>query len=125
MVLDGFGCGKSLSAAAAQGNVEAVRRILQDHRVEPDTLNEFGKTALQVRGSVSTRKCAVCFAFPSGRDDVITTVAVTRCLHVTRSGIRPVYRPEASRVCCVCVCCAVGDDDGLHQRGACVAGARR
>ncbi|XP_050968805.1 cyclin-dependent kinase 4 inhibitor D [Labeo rohita] len=48
MVLDGFGCGKSLSAAAAQGNVEAVRRILQDHRVEPDTLNEFGKTALQV-----------------------------------------------------------------------------
>lgn len=48
MVLDGFGCGKSLSAAAAQGNVAAVRRILQDHRVEPDTLNEFGKTALQV-----------------------------------------------------------------------------
>lgn len=49
MVLDGFGCGKSLSAAAAQGNVVAVRRILQDHRVEPDTLNEFGKTALQVK----------------------------------------------------------------------------
>ncbi|KAI7807725.1 cyclin-dependent kinase 4 inhibitor D [Triplophysa rosa] len=48
MVLDGFGCGKSLSAAAAQGNVVAVRRILQDRRVEPDTLNEFGKTALQV-----------------------------------------------------------------------------
>lgn len=48
MVLDGFGCGKSLSAAAALGNVAAVRRILQDHRVEPDTLNEFGKTALQV-----------------------------------------------------------------------------
>lgn len=48
MVLDGFGYGKSLSAAAAQGNVTAVRRILQDHRVEPDTLNEFGKTALQV-----------------------------------------------------------------------------
>ncbi|KAK2888707.1 hypothetical protein Q8A67_014082 [Cirrhinus molitorella] len=48
MVVDGFACGKSLSAAAARGNVEAVRRILQDHRVEPDTLNEFGKTALQV-----------------------------------------------------------------------------
>ncbi|XP_016364954.1 cyclin-dependent kinase 4 inhibitor D [Sinocyclocheilus rhinocerous] len=48
MVLDGLGCGKSLSAAAARGNVEALRRILQDHRVDPDALNEFGKTALQV-----------------------------------------------------------------------------
>ncbi|XP_059426270.1 cyclin-dependent kinase 4 inhibitor D [Carassius carassius] len=48
MVVDGFGRGKSLSAAAARGNVDAVRRMLQDHRLQPDTLNEFGKTALQV-----------------------------------------------------------------------------
>ncbi|XP_058635613.1 cyclin-dependent kinase 4 inhibitor D isoform X2 [Onychostoma macrolepis] len=48
MVLDGFGCGKSLGAAAARGDVDAVRRMLQDHRLQPDTLNEFGKTALQV-----------------------------------------------------------------------------
>ncbi|KTF74119.1 hypothetical protein cypCar_00047781, partial [Cyprinus carpio] len=49
MVVHGFGCGKSLSAAAARGNVDAVRRMLQDHRVDPDALNEFGKTALQVK----------------------------------------------------------------------------
>ncbi|XP_042581183.1 cyclin-dependent kinase 4 inhibitor D-like [Cyprinus carpio] len=48
MVVDGFGSGKSLGAAAARGNVDAVRRMLQDHRLQPDTLNEFGKTALQV-----------------------------------------------------------------------------
>jgi len=73
MVLDGLGlCGKSLSTAAAQGNVDSVRRILQDHRVEPDTLNEFGKTALQVIYSFKTHYYytqsyvnVICFAFLS------------------------------------------------------------
>uniref|UniRef100_A0A673HG51 Uncharacterized protein n=1 Tax=Sinocyclocheilus rhinocerous TaxID=307959 RepID=A0A673HG51_9TELE len=71
MVLDGFGRGKSLSAAAARGNVDAVRRMLQDHRLQPDTLNEFGKTAL-----VTDSLCAVSLASPSGRDDVTT---IDRC----------------------------------------------
>jgi len=88
MVLDGLGlCGKSLSTAAAQGNVDSVRRILQDHRVEPDTLNEFGKTALQVIYSFTTLKhiiithratltLFVSLSFPplpSDCDDVIKT----------------------------------------------------
>lgn len=41
--------GKALTAAAAKGNTGEVQRILEECRVNPDTQNEFGKTALQVR----------------------------------------------------------------------------
>lgn len=41
--------GKALTAAAAKGDRSEVRRILEECRVHPDNLNEFGRTALQVR----------------------------------------------------------------------------
>uniref|UniRef100_A0A7N8XCH2 Cyclin-dependent kinase 4 inhibitor D n=2 Tax=Mastacembelus armatus TaxID=205130 RepID=A0A7N8XCH2_9TELE len=48
MVLREMDAGKALTAAAAKGNNGEVRRILEESRVHPDTLNEFGRTALQV-----------------------------------------------------------------------------
>ncbi|KAL1005777.1 hypothetical protein UPYG_G00063890 [Umbra pygmaea] len=48
MVLSQSDAGKSLTAAAAKGNTDEVRRILEECRVPADTVNEFGKTALQV-----------------------------------------------------------------------------
>lgn len=49
MVLSQMDAGKALTAAAARGNTSEVQRILEECRVHPDTLNEFGRTALQVR----------------------------------------------------------------------------
>lgn len=49
MVLSQMDAGKALTAAAAKGNTSEVQRILEECRVHPDTLNEFGRTALQVR----------------------------------------------------------------------------
>ncbi|XP_069024007.1 cyclin-dependent kinase 4 inhibitor D [Embiotoca jacksoni] len=48
MVLSQMDAGKALTAAAAKGDSSEVRRILEECRVHPDTLNEFGRTALQV-----------------------------------------------------------------------------
>ncbi|KAM4603427.1 cyclin-dependent kinase 4 inhibitor D [Polymixia lowei] len=48
MVLSQIDAGKALTAAAARGNSGEVQRILEECRVHPDTLNEFGRTALQV-----------------------------------------------------------------------------
>ncbi|XP_077426219.1 cyclin-dependent kinase 4 inhibitor D [Vanacampus margaritifer] len=39
---------RGLTAAAARGNLGEVRRILEECRLHPDTVNEFGRTALQV-----------------------------------------------------------------------------
>lgn len=49
MVLCQMDAGKALTAAAAKGNTGEVQRILEECRVHPDTRNEFGRTALQVR----------------------------------------------------------------------------
>lgn len=49
MVLSQMDAGKALTAAAAKGNTSEVQRILEECRVHPDTRNEFGRTALQVR----------------------------------------------------------------------------
>lgn len=49
MVLSQMDAGKALTAAAAKGNASEVQRILEECRVHPDTRNEFGRTALQVR----------------------------------------------------------------------------
>lgn len=51
MVLSQMDAGKALTAAAAKGNTSEVQRILEECRVHPDTRNEFGRTALQVRTS--------------------------------------------------------------------------
>ncbi|XP_041839585.1 cyclin-dependent kinase 4 inhibitor D [Melanotaenia boesemani] len=48
MVLSQMEAGKALTAAAAKGNTIKVQTILEEGRVHPDTLNEFGRTALQV-----------------------------------------------------------------------------
>ncbi|XP_053712759.1 cyclin-dependent kinase 4 inhibitor D-like [Synchiropus splendidus] len=48
MVQSQMDVGKALTAAAARGDTAGVQRILEDSRVHPDTLNEFGRTALQV-----------------------------------------------------------------------------
>ncbi|XP_058496044.1 cyclin-dependent kinase 4 inhibitor D [Solea solea] len=40
--------GRALTTAAAKGNTTEVQRILEERRVHPDTLNQFGRTALQV-----------------------------------------------------------------------------
>lgn len=55
MVLSQMDAGKALTAAAAKGNTSEVLRILEECRVHPDTLNEFGRTALQVR--TKSKKC--------------------------------------------------------------------
>lgn len=56
MVLSQMDAGKALTAAAAKGNTSEVQRILEECRVHPDTRNEFGRTALQVR--TSFQKCS-------------------------------------------------------------------
>lgn len=56
MVLSEMDAGKALTAAAARGNTGEVQRILEECRVHPDTLNGFGRTALQVRAS-----CQKCY----------------------------------------------------------------
>uniref|UniRef100_A0AAZ3R8K1 Cyclin-dependent kinase inhibitor 2D (p19, inhibits CDK4) n=1 Tax=Oncorhynchus tshawytscha TaxID=74940 RepID=A0AAZ3R8K1_ONCTS len=49
MVLSQSDAAKRLTAAAAKGNTDEVRRMLgPECRVHPDTVNQFGKTALQV-----------------------------------------------------------------------------
>lgn len=48
MVLSQNDAGRGLTAAAAKGDTAEVRRLLEECRVHADTVNEFGKTALQV-----------------------------------------------------------------------------
>lgn len=55
MVLCQMDAGKALTAAAAKGNTSEVQRILEECRVHPDTRNEFGRTALQVRTRLQNR----------------------------------------------------------------------
>ncbi|KAJ8251299.1 hypothetical protein GJAV_G00219850 [Gymnothorax javanicus] len=54
MVLSASDTGKKLSTAAARGKVEELRRMLEEQKVHPDTVNEFGRTALQVMMMGST-----------------------------------------------------------------------
>ncbi|XP_020850557.1 cyclin-dependent kinase 4 inhibitor D [Phascolarctos cinereus] len=48
MLLEEISAGDRLSGAAARGDVNEVRRLLHQEFVHPDSLNRFGKTALQV-----------------------------------------------------------------------------
>ncbi|KAL4647912.1 cyclin-dependent kinase 4 inhibitor D-like [Arapaima gigas] len=54
MVASEDGAGRNLSAAAAKGDVNALRRLLDERGLHPDTVNEFGHTALQVMMMGST-----------------------------------------------------------------------
>lgn len=58
MVLSQMDAGKALTAAAANGSTSEVQRILMECRVPADTLNEFGRTALQV-GTRTQRRFSV------------------------------------------------------------------
>ena len=60
MVLSQYDAGRSLTTAAARGDTSEVRRMLEECRVPPDTVNEFGKTALQV----ICRYLIIVHAFP-------------------------------------------------------------
>ncbi|XP_008848255.1 cyclin-dependent kinase 4 inhibitor D isoform X2 [Nannospalax galili] len=48
MLLEEVRVGDRLSSAAARGDVHEVRRLLHRELVHPDSVNRFGKTALQV-----------------------------------------------------------------------------
>ncbi|XP_069086497.1 cyclin-dependent kinase 4 inhibitor D [Pleurodeles waltl] len=49
MLLDGeITAGDRLTSAAARGDVPEVQRLLHEELVHPDSINRFGKTALQV-----------------------------------------------------------------------------
>ncbi|KAM9312724.1 cyclin-dependent kinase 4 inhibitor D [Gastrophryne carolinensis] len=55
MLLQETSAGDLLTRAAAQGDLEEVKRLLHQERIHPDCLNRFGRTALQVMmfGSMS------------------------------------------------------------------------
>ncbi|XP_076871910.1 cyclin-dependent kinase 4 inhibitor D [Brachyhypopomus gauderio] len=59
MVLSENDAGKRLTSAAAKGDVAEVRRMLEECRVHPDTVNEFGKTAIQVMMMGNTSMASV------------------------------------------------------------------
>ncbi|XP_061888350.1 cyclin-dependent kinase 4 inhibitor D-like [Entelurus aequoreus] len=48
MVFSQMDAAKALTFAAAKGSLGEVQRILEECRLHPDTVNEFGRTALQV-----------------------------------------------------------------------------
>ncbi|XP_018417896.1 PREDICTED: cyclin-dependent kinase 4 inhibitor D [Nanorana parkeri] len=48
MLLQETSAGDLLTRAAAQGDIEEVRRMLHQEKIHPDCLNHFGRTALQV-----------------------------------------------------------------------------
>ncbi|KAG7281630.1 hypothetical protein CRUP_019142 [Coryphaenoides rupestris] len=71
MVLSQMDAGRALTSAAAKGNTGDVRRILEECRVHPDTLNEFGRTALQVMMMGNTKVAALLLehgADPNAQD---------------------------------------------------------
>nr|XP_015210234.1 PREDICTED: uncharacterized protein LOC102682241 isoform X2 [Lepisosteus oculatus] len=107
MVLEETDAGKRLTSAAAGGRLAEVRRLLQDQRLPPDTVNEFGKTALQARR---------CSAIPGHRRSPTSlqhpdnlTCFPTRLLSTSVFSARRCY----------------SDDDGLLLPGPGPPGARR
>ncbi|KAM4678263.1 cyclin-dependent kinase 4 inhibitor D [Discoglossus pictus] len=48
MLLQETSAGDRLTRAAAQGDLQGVKRLLHQEMIHPDCLNRFGKTALQV-----------------------------------------------------------------------------
>ncbi|XP_024914400.1 cyclin-dependent kinase 4 inhibitor D isoform X2 [Cynoglossus semilaevis] len=48
MVFIEMDAGSALTTAAAKGNTTEVQKILEERRIHPNALNQFGRTALQV-----------------------------------------------------------------------------
>ncbi|XP_035253334.1 cyclin-dependent kinase 4 inhibitor D-like [Anguilla anguilla] len=85
MVLSENDAGKNLSAAAARGNVKELRRMLEEQRVHPDTVNEFGRTALQVMMMGSTS--VACLLLEHGANaNVQDRLGVTPAHDAARAG---------------------------------------
>ncbi|XP_060950262.1 cyclin-dependent kinase 4 inhibitor D [Limanda limanda] len=71
--------GEDLTAAAARGSTTEVRRILEESGVHPDTVNEFGRTALQVMMMGNTK--IACLLLEKGAEPNVQD----------RHGIAPVH----------------------------------
>lgn len=52
MVFIEMDAGSALTTAAAKGNTTEVQKILEERRIHPNALNQFGRTALQVRSNL-------------------------------------------------------------------------
>lgn len=72
MVLCQMDAGKALTAAAAKGNSSEVQRILEECRVHPDTRNQFGRTALQVRRAAAEQSSIQHLRFKHRHGDYIS-----------------------------------------------------
>ncbi|XP_030638678.1 cyclin-dependent kinase 4 inhibitor D [Chanos chanos] len=91
MVLSENDAGKNLTAAAAKGNVAEVRRMLEECRVHPDTVNEFGKTALQVMMMGNTN--VACLLLENGADpNIQDCFGVTPAHDAARTGFLDTLR---------------------------------
>ncbi|XP_066519734.1 cyclin-dependent kinase 4 inhibitor D [Hoplias malabaricus] len=91
MVLSEKEAGRSLSSAAARGDTAEVRRVLQDGRVHPDTVNEFGNTALQVMMMGNTN--VACLLLESGANpNIQDRFGITPAHDAARTGFLETLR---------------------------------
>lgn len=91
MVLSEKEAGRSLTSAAARGDAAKVRRILEDSRVHPDTVNEFGKTALQVMMMGNTS--VACLLLENGADpNMADCFGITPAHDAARTGFLETLR---------------------------------
>ncbi|XP_026869396.1 cyclin-dependent kinase 4 inhibitor D [Electrophorus electricus] len=85
MVLSENDAGKRLTSAAAKGDVADVRRMLEECRVHPDTINEFGKTALQVM--MMGNNNVACLLLENGADpNIQDNFGITPAHDAARTG---------------------------------------
>ncbi|XP_061080981.1 cyclin-dependent kinase 4 inhibitor D-like [Conger conger] len=85
MVLSEIDAGKNLTAAASRGNVKELRRMLEEQHVHPDTVNEFGRTALQAMMMGSTS--VACLLLEHGANaNVQDRLGVTPAHDAARAG---------------------------------------
>ncbi|XP_012694315.1 cyclin-dependent kinase 4 inhibitor D [Clupea harengus] len=91
MVLSENDAGKGLTTAAAKGNTAEVRRMLEECRVHPDTVNEFGRTALQVMMMGNTN--VACLLLEHGADpNIQDRFGVTPAHDASRGGFLDTLR---------------------------------